>query len=199
MCEVAFDMSVFALVADRPVYDELDDLPSTEELQRAIRCLRNHKAAGASAILPEMVKCGGAAFREGFLSLIRKVWEEGSLPQAWKDANLVPIPKKGDLSLCDNWRGIALLDVAGKVVVRLVQNRLQQIAEQELPDSQCGFRRGRSCTDQIFSLLQITEKLYEHTAHLISYCSLTFARRMIRFLKRLCGEACNVLVYHPNW
>ena len=86
----------------------------------------------------------------------------GSVPQAWKDANLVPIPKKGDLSLCDTWRGIALLDVAGKVVGRLVQNRLQQIAEQELPDSQCGFRRGRSCTDQIFSLLQITEKLYEH-------------------------------------
>ena len=109
-----------------------------------------------------MVKCGGAAFRECFLSLIHKVWEEGSVPQAWKDANLVPIPKKGDLSLCGNWRGIALLDVAGKVLGRLVQNRLQQIAEKELPDSQCGFRRGRSCTDQIFSLLQITEKLYEH-------------------------------------
>ena len=74
----------------------------------------------------------------------------------------MPIPKKGDLSLCDNWRGIALLDVAVKVVGRLVQNRLQQIAEQELPDSRCGFRRRRSCTDQIFSLLQITLKLYKH-------------------------------------
>ena len=156
-----FDMSVFDSVHVRSMYGELDDLPSMEELQGAIRCLRNHKAAGASGILPEMVKCGGAAFRECFLSLICKVWNEGSVPKAWKDADLVPIPKKGDLSICDNWRGIALLDVAGKVVGRLIQNRLQ-VAEQELPDSQCGFRRGRSCTDQIFSLLQITEKLYEH-------------------------------------
>ena len=75
----------------------------------------------------EMVKCGRAAFRECFLSLIHTVSEEGSVPQAWKDANLVPIPKKGDLSYCDNWRGIALLNVAGKVAGWLVQNILQQI------------------------------------------------------------------------
>ena len=79
-----FDTSVFGLMAARPSYNELDDLPGTEELQRAIRCLRNHKAAGASGILPEMVKCGGAAFRECFLSLIHEVWEEESVPQAWK-------------------------------------------------------------------------------------------------------------------
>ena len=121
-------MSVFDSVPVRSMYGELDDLPSMEELQGAIRCLRNHKAAGASGILPEMVKCGGAAFRECFLSLICKVWNEGSVPRAWKDADLVPIPKKGDLSICDNWRGIALLDVAGKVVGRLIQNRLQQVA-----------------------------------------------------------------------
>ena len=65
-------MSVFNVVVARPVYDEIDDLPSMEDLQRAIRCLRNHKAAGASGVLLEMVKCG-AAFLECFLLLIRKV------------------------------------------------------------------------------------------------------------------------------
>ena len=84
------------------------------------------------------------------------------MPQAWRDAELVPIPKKGDLSLCDNWRGIALLDVIGKVVGRLIQSRLQAFAELKLPDSQCGFRKGRSCTDQIFSVSQFVEKVYEH-------------------------------------
>ena len=74
----------------------------------------------------------------------------------------MPIPKKGDLSRCDNWSGIALLDVVGKVVGRLIQNRLQILAEEELPDSQCCFRQGQSCIDQIFSVLQLTEKLYEH-------------------------------------
>ena len=52
--------------------------------------------------------------------------------------------------------------VVGKLVGRLVQNRLQQIAESELPDTQCGFRKGRSCTDQIFSARQLIEKFYEH-------------------------------------
>ena len=118
-----------------------------------------------------------------------------SVPQALKDANPVPIPRNGDLPFCDNWRGIALLDVAGKVVSRLVQDRLQQIAEQDLPDSLCGFRRGRSCTNQIFR----SQRSYTNTARLVSYFSLTFARRMIWSLERLCGEACNVLVYHPNW
>ena len=78
------------------------------------------------------------------------------------DAELIPIPKKGDLSHCDNWRGIALLDVVGKVVGRLLQTCLQEFAEDVLPESQCGFRRNRSCTDHIFSTSQIIEKLYEH-------------------------------------
>ena len=55
-----------------------------------------------------------------------------------------------------------MLDVVGKLVDRLVQNQLQQIAESELPDTQCGFRKGRSCTDQIFSARQLIEKFDKH-------------------------------------
>ena len=78
------------------------------------------------------------------------------------NAVLVPIPKKGDLSLCDNWRGKALLDVVGKLVARLIADRLQVVAEMTLPDSQCGFRHGRGCSDMIFSVRQIIEKVHEH-------------------------------------
>ena len=87
-----------------------------------------------------MLKHAGLDFQASLLCLVHKVWQECSVPQAWRDAEIVPIPKKGDLTCCDNWRGIALLDVVGKLVRRLVQNRLQQIAESELPDTQCGFR-----------------------------------------------------------
>ena len=73
-------------------------------------------------------------------------------------------PQKGDLSRCDNWRGIALLDVVGKVVAKVLQERLQKVAEDELPESQCGFRKGRSCTDMIFTVRQLVEKSWEHTA-----------------------------------
>ena len=84
------------------------------------------------------------------------------MPQEWVDAILVPIPKKKNLHCCDNWRGIALLDVVGKLVARIVQNRLQMLAERELPESQCGFRRGRGCTDMIFVVRQLAEKAFEH-------------------------------------
>ena len=67
---------------------------------------------------------------------------------------IILIPKKGNLEVCENWRGIALLDVVGKVLARLVQNRLREVAEEILPESQCGFRQSRGCTDMIFVVLK---------------------------------------------
>ena len=69
---------------------------------------------------------------------------------------------KRNLQPCDNWRGISLLDVLGKVSARVIQNRLQVIAEGLLPDSQSGFRKGRGCTDMIFAARQLMEKTWEH-------------------------------------
>ena len=75
---------------------------------------------------------------------------------------LVPIPKKGDLSVCDNWRGISLLDVFGKVFARILKQRLEIVAEEVLAESQCGFRKGRGCVDMIFCARQVIEKTLEH-------------------------------------
>ena len=160
--ESKYDTTVFDSIAHCPVLEELADLPSKDDLVKAMALLKNNKAPGESGILPEMVRHGGQKFIDAVLSLLHRVWKEGNVPQAWRNAELVPIPKKGDLSVCDNWRGIALLDVVGKLVGRLIQSRLQHLAELELPDSQCGFRKGRSCTDQIFSVSQVIEKIHEH-------------------------------------
>ena len=86
---------------------------------------------------------------------------------AWKESEvplLVPIPQKGNLSKCDNWRGIALLDVVGKVVARIIQERLLSLAEEEQQESQCGFRKGRGCSDMIFTVRHLVEKSWEHRA-----------------------------------
>ena len=72
------------------------------------------------------------------------------------------IPKKGDLSVCDNWRGISLLDVFGKLLARILKQRLEVVAERELTESQCGFRKGRGCVDMIFCARQLIEKTLEH-------------------------------------
>ena len=104
-----------------------------------------------------------------FSDLFKSVWEEGSVPKEWVDAVLVAIPKKGDLSVCDNWRGISLLDVFGKVFVRILKQRLESVAEKELAESHCGFRKGRGCVDMIFCARQLIEKTLEHeeTVHIV--------------------------------
>ena len=94
--------------------------------------------------------------------MIIAAWRDQKVPTDWRDAIIVPIPKKGDLTSCDNWRGIALLDVVGKVLAKIIQMRLQRVAEMELPESQCEFREGRGCSDMVFMVRQLVEKAYEH-------------------------------------
>ena len=108
--------------------------------------------------------CCEEIFMLKLLELVHDVWRECSVPGDWRDAILLPIPKKGDLSSCDNWCGISLLDVVGKVVARMLQVRLQKLAEEELPESQRGFRKGRSCADMIFTFRQLVEKSWEHNS-----------------------------------
>ena len=105
---------------------------------------------------------GGPVLYRVLLSLFKKVWRAGCVFDEWRDALVVPVPKRGDLNVCDNWRGISLLDVAGKLLGRILQERLQLIAECVLPHSQCGFRQGRSCVNMIFVARQLVEKAREH-------------------------------------
>ncbi len=157
-----FDPNVLEECCQREEFENLASVPNQDEVRCAIAQLGNGKAAGASLIVPELVKAGGDVAVTALVDLLQQVWEEEHVPQDWIDSVLVPIPKKGDLSICDNWRGIALLDVVGKAVARVLQTRLQQVAEAVLPDSQCGFRCRRSCTDMIFSVRQLAEKFIEH-------------------------------------
>ena len=161
-----FTLDELELVRQRPVTVDLTEPPSEEELERAIGKLRSGKAGGESGILPEMVKavCYEEAFMSSLLKLTEDMWRRGEVPSDWCDAVLIPLPMKGDLSHCDNWRGISLLDVVGKVVARMLQERLQKLAEDQLSESQCGFRKGRDCTDMIFTVRQLVEKFWEHTA-----------------------------------
>jgi len=121
----------------------MERLPSIEELHNAISKLKNeNRTAAESGILPEMIKSAGSQqeFLSRLLELIHDVWRVDSVPNDWHDATLIPIPKKGNLNSCDNWCGICLLDTVGKFVATILQERLQKLAEDELPGSQCGGR-----------------------------------------------------------
>ena len=86
----------------------------------------------------------------------------GSVPQAWKDASIITIYKKGDRTDCGNYRGISLLSIAGKIFARILLNRLStHLTPEVVPETQCGFRGNRSTVDMIFCLRQLQEKCIE--------------------------------------
>ena len=89
---------------------------------KALGKLKNGKAPGSSNILPEMLKAGGRVeeFTGMIAGLVDRIWEERRVPKEWVDAIFIPIPKKGSLRSCDNWHGISLLGVEGKVVARII-------------------------------------------------------------------------------
>ncbi len=147
---------------------DLSEPPTEEEICTAIMRLKSQKAGGKNGILPEMINSCGPHIMDHLCDLFCTVWSEERVPAEWRDALMVPIPKKGDLTLCDNWRGISLLDVVGKVFAKVIQTRLQEVVEEIVlveeivPDSQCGFRKGRGCVDMIFCARQMVEKAREH-------------------------------------
>ena len=95
--------------------------------------------------------------------LLAHIWEKEDVPQQFKDANVVTIWKrKGSKSDCNNYRGISLLAIAGKILGKVLLKRLTStIIEPVLPESQCGFRANRGTTDMIFCARQIQEKSRE--------------------------------------
>ena len=77
--------------------------------------------------------CEEEDFLDLLLVIVHTAWEESGVPREWADTTIIPIPKKGNLRDCNNWRDIALLDVVGKAAARVLQQRLQRLAEEELP------------------------------------------------------------------
>ena len=146
-----------------PVRGHLDDVLSYGEIHSALGCLKCCKAAGESGILPELLMSGGPVIVDKLVELFALVWRDGCVVRDWCNALIVPIPKKGSLKLCDNWRGSACWMWWGRYVFgRIIQHRLKLVAEDFLPDSQYGFRAGRGCTDMIFVARQLVEKTWKH-------------------------------------
>ena len=94
-------------------------------------------------------------------------------PQDWKRSVFIPIPKKGNAKECSNYRTIALISHTSKVMLKIVQARLQQYVNCELPDVQAGFRKGRGTRDQITNIRWITEKAREFQKNI---CFIDYAK-----------------------
>ena len=94
-------------------------------------------------------------------SICQQIWKTQQWPQDWKRSVFIPIPKKGNSKECSNYHTIALISYASKVMLKIVQARLQQYVNRELPDVQPGFRKGRGTRDQIANIRWIIKKAKE--------------------------------------
>ena len=95
-------------------------------------------------------------------SICQQIWKTQQWPQDWKRSVFIPIPKKGNAKKCSNYCTIALISHTSKVMLKILQARLQQYMNQELSNVQAGFRKSRGTRDQISNIRWITEKSKEN-------------------------------------
>ena len=159
-----------------------------DEMAKAIAGLKDGKAPGGNGIPAEVWKHGGDNLFSRLHQLITNAWEVGSVPQAWKDASIVTIYKKGDRTDCGNDRGISLHSIAGKIFARILLNRLStHITPEVVPETQCGFRGNRSTVDMIFCLRQLQENALSRTMVFVSKAFDTVGRTGLWQLLRKYG------------
>ena len=129
--------------------------------------MKNHKAAGEDNIAAELVKATSDESLVTWLKLYNCVRNTERIPSDWRNGTIVKIPKKGDLSDCNNWRGMTLLSVPEKILCSILLNRIRLAVDHVLREEQAGFRPGKSCIDQIFALRNILEQSNEWQSPLI--------------------------------
>ena len=105
----------------------------------------------------EALKDGGNFIIDELLKICKLVYEECQAPFQWTSSLIIPLPKKGNLQLMTNYRGISLMSIAAKVYNRMILNRIRTIIDAKLRKNQAGFRTGRSCIQQINILRRIME------------------------------------------
>ena len=158
-------------------FSELDEEPTLKELEDAIKCLSSGKATGEDNIPAEILKENRDVLLPHLYKLLLLCWHSRDIPHEMRNAKIITLYKnKGDKGDCNNYRGIALQSITGKAFARILLTRLQKLAERILPESQCGFRAGRSTMDMVFSLRQLQEKCREQQMPLyIAFVDLTKA------------------------
>ena len=120
-----------------------------------------HKASGGDGIPVELFQILKDDAVNVLHSMWQQIWKTQQWPQDWKRSVFIPIPKTGNAKECSNYRTIALISHASKVMLKILQARIQQYMNHELPDVQVHFGKGRGARDQIAKIHWIMEKARE--------------------------------------
>ena len=118
-------------------------------MEAALQSLKKGKSAGVDNIPAELVQAGGEDVITALTTICDKIWHTGECPTSWTQSLVITLPKKGNLQQCQNYRTISLISHPGKVMLKIILNRLKLQAEKIIAEEQAGFRTGRSTTEQI--------------------------------------------------
>ena len=131
---------------------------SRAEVVEAIKSLKKGKAPGPDyAMTAEALKDGGNFIVDQVHVICRQVFKDCHAPTQWTSSLIIPLPKKGNLQLMTNYRGISLMSIAAKVYNKVLLNRIRRPIDKKLRNNQAGFRSGRSCIQQIHILRRIMD------------------------------------------
>ena len=122
------------------------------EVKWALESITMNKASGDDGIPIELFPVLKDDAEKVLHSLCQQIWKTQQWPQDWKRSVFIPIPKKGNDKECSNYLTIALISHTSKVMLKILQARLQQYMNHELLDVQAGFRKGRGTRDQIANI-----------------------------------------------
>ena len=145
------------------------------------------KASGGDGIPVELFQILKDDAAKVPLSICQQIWKTQQWPQDWKRSIFIPIPKKGNAKECSNYCTIVLISHASKVMLKILQDSLQQYMNCELPDVQAGIRRGRGTRDQIANIRWIMEKARESQKTSIS-ALLTIPKPLTVWITINCGQ-----------
>ena len=147
---------------EKEILENIETGPITrEEITRALKSLKSGKSGGKDGITAELLKADPVTTVNYLERMFKAVWEHEKVPADWNKGLIVKIPKKGDKTVCDNYRGITLLSVPSKILGKVLIGRIREGVDGLLREEQAGFRRGRSTTEQLFTLRNIIEQCAE--------------------------------------
>ena len=140
---------------------------NVSEVERALRNMKRAKAPGYDGIVSEMIEVEKEFSLGSLCRFFNRIWETKIKPSEWETAILIKLPKKGDLTDCGNYRGISLTSHIMKLFSIIILLRIQDHVENILRDEQAGFRKDRSCCDQIFLIRHVIQQCTEFRVPLL--------------------------------
>ena len=153
-----------------------------EEVRRVLKKAKNNKAAGEDGCINEILKEAGEGMQQSLLTLFQKMWREERTPVDWERGIIVPIYKRGEKDNVDNYRGITLLSVVGKLYTSILNNRISKWIEKknEIMEAQGDLLHNKFLFERINSREKKKRKIF--------CCFLDIRKLMVQYVEKDCGR-----------